>query len=445
MVSIRTNLSALTALQTLRSTQNALAGTQGQISTGLQVGEASHNASYWSIATKMRSDVGALGAARNAVGQSIAMIDSFGSALDKTLGYLNRIKEELVGAFQPGADTATIQSLVSAQVAGIKSIAASATFNGQNWLSGAGGQVDLVMSYDGAAGKVDTLSVDTSRTTLFIDAAAGVGGILGDVAAIDIAQDVPFRLISADGTVPAIGGHGTVGLMLTGTDGPDRLTGGAGDDTLMGGLGRDTLIGGAGADTFVFTRAAESGMASAQRDLIVDWESGDRIDLSAMDASAGQAGHQNLKFVGFDPVNDWNVATGAVKYFHSSGNTYVLGDVTDDARADFIIEIRGLHNFTLDRDRTPIYTAALKSVETAIEEVTKGAAQLGASKALLQTQVEFIGVLSDSLTGGVSAYVDADMAEVSTRLQALQAQQQLGVQALAVANQDSQAILKLLQ
>jgi len=87
----------------------------------------------------------------------------------------------------------------------------------------------------------------------------------------------------------------------------------------------------------------------------------------------------------------------------------------------------------------------LKFVDTAIADVTEGSAMLGATKALLETQEEFIGVLSDSLTAGVSAFIDADMNEVSTRFQAQQTQQQLGVQALSMANQNSQMILKLFQ
>ena len=52
---------------------------------------------------------------------------------------------------------------------------------------------------------------------------------------------------------------------------------------------------------------------------------------------------------------------------------------------------------------------------------------------------------SDNLNAGVSAFVDADMNEASTRFQALHTQQQLGVQALSIANQNSQMILRLFQ
>ena len=60
-------------------------------------------------------------------------------------------------------------------------------------------------------------------------------------------------------------------------------------------------------------------------------------------------------------------------------------------------------------------------------------------------QSAFIKTLNEGLTAGVSSLVDADMNEASTRLQALQTQQQLGVQSLSIANQNSQIIMRLFQ
>ncbi|ANY79460.1 hypothetical protein BB934_15550 [Microvirga ossetica] len=286
MSSINTNLSAMTALQSLKSTQNAMNKNQNQISTGLRVGEASHNASYWSISTQMKSDNGALSAVKDAIGQSKAMINTFTSAMDKALTYLNKMKAGLVTASQPGADLAKIQEEFKANIEGMKSAAGSASFNGQNWLAGAATTVNLVTSYDGVANKVGMLAINTADTSLFTDPTtpATGAGLLGDVALINL-----------------------------------------------------------------------SGATAAQ------------------------------------------IATH------------------------------------------------LGTVDTAITAVTKGSAMLGANKALLETQEEFISALSDSLTAGVSTFIDADMNEASTRNQALQTQQQLGVQALSMANQNSQMILKLFQ
>ncbi len=85
----------------------------------------------------------------------------------------------------------------------------------------------------------------------------------------------------------------------------------------------------------------------------------------------------------------------------------------------------------------------ITQASAAVESLTTAATALGSYKQRIALQQEFIGALSDSIDRGVSSLVDADMNEESTRLQALQVQQQLGVQALSIANQGSQTILTL--
>jgi flagellin len=85
------------------------------------------------------------------------------------------------------------------------------------------------------------------------------------------------------------------------------------------------------------------------------------------------------------------------------------------------------------------------AIDTAISAVTAGAAQLGQYSTTVNNQLSFTSSLSDAITSGVGSLVDADMNVASTRLQALQTQQQLGIQALSIANQNSQLILKLFQ
>ncbi|AZO11705.1 MULTISPECIES: flagellin [unclassified Mesorhizobium] len=86
---------------------------------------------------------------------------------------------------------------------------------------------------------------------------------------------------------------------------------------------------------------------------------------------------------------------------------------------------------------------ALGTVETALGKLATGAASLGAAKSRIDTQQSFLSNLSDSIDKGVGSLVDADMNKESTRLQALQVQQQLGIQALSIANGNSQSILSL--
>ena len=86
---------------------------------------------------------------------------------------------------------------------------------------------------------------------------------------------------------------------------------------------------------------------------------------------------------------------------------------------------------------------ALTEIEGYMQYAINSSAALGASAKRLSDQQEFMGKLSDAVKSGIGSLVDADMEEASARLQALQTQQQLGVQALSIANQAPQSILSL--
>ena len=85
----------------------------------------------------------------------------------------------------------------------------------------------------------------------------------------------------------------------------------------------------------------------------------------------------------------------------------------------------------------------IQAVDTALSEMTTAATDLGSAKKRVDLQKDFVSNLMDSIDRGVSALVDADMTAESTKLQALQVQQQLGVQALSIANSQTGNILSL--
>ena len=86
---------------------------------------------------------------------------------------------------------------------------------------------------------------------------------------------------------------------------------------------------------------------------------------------------------------------------------------------------------------------ALTSIDAAINSVTASLASLGSSSKRIDVQSEFTVQLVDILKEGVGNLVDADLAEESAALQSLQIKQQLGVQALSIANSGPQSILAL--
>ena len=87
--------------------------------------------------------------------------------------------------------------------------------------------------------------------------------------------------------------------------------------------------------------------------------------------------------------------------------------------------------------------ASLTAVNNSIDAVSGALARLGTKSKALATHLSFVGKLTDSLEAGVGNLVDADLAKESAKLQALQTKQQLGVQALSIANQTPQLVLSL--
>jgi flagellin len=317
MSSINTNVAAMTALQTLTRTNNSLTEVQKRISTGLRVAEASDNAAYWSIATTMRSDNAALSTVQDALGLGAATVDVAYTAVNSSIDIVNQIKSKLVTAREPGLDRAKVQSEITELQDHLKSIADSASFSGDNWLSvdsspaAYNGTKNIVASFTrtGDVVTVQTIAIDTASMELFDANAAPTNAAAGILDA---------NRKTTDGTID-------------------------------------------------------------------------------------------------------NTATTFSVYGLS------ISSLTDSA-ADLA---------TLD--------SYIKGADAAIKEMIAAAASLGAVKSRIGLQQDFVKNLLNALDRGIGALVDADLNEESTKLQALQVKQQLGIQALSIANSDSQGILRLFQ
>ncbi|CAH0339493.1 flagellin [Rhizobium sp. CECT 9324] len=86
---------------------------------------------------------------------------------------------------------------------------------------------------------------------------------------------------------------------------------------------------------------------------------------------------------------------------------------------------------------------SLDLIESALQSMTSAAAELGSISMRIELQEDFVSTLTDSIDSGIGRLVDADMNEESTRLKALQTQQQLAIQSLSIANTASESILTL--
>ncbi|MEX5579531.1 flagellin [Pseudophaeobacter sp. A-200-2] len=98
---------------------------------------------------------------------------------------------------------------------------------------------------------------------------------------------------------------------------------------------------------------------------------------------------------------------------------------------------------TIDVSNSTQAEASIAKIETLIQTAINGAAALGASAARIEKQSEFVSKVTDAMKSGIGALVDTDMEAASARLKALQTQQQLGVQALSIANSAPQTLQQL--
>jgi len=92
---------------------------------------------------------------------------------------------------------------------------------------------------------------------------------------------------------------------------------------------------------------------------------------------------------------------------------------------------------------TALATAMVASVNTAITKVNSALGQLGSGSTALENKLTFIQDLQDTLDTGIGNLVNANLGKESAQLTALQTKQQLGIQALSIANQSSSSLLSL--
>jgi len=120
---------------------------------------------------------------------------------------------------------------------------------------------------------------------------------------------------------------------LVGMAGEDQLFGGDGDDAIIGGAGPDRIETGSGQDLIIYQTAAET-----DHDFIADWESSDRIDLSAIDANALLPGNQAFQFAGYSFGHPpTNTSAGTLTIAGFGGELYIIAHIDGDGVPDLVI------------------------------------------------------------------------------------------------------------
>lgn len=300
MNSILNNSAALSALQSLNMTQQALHVVQGQVSSGLAVANASDNAAYWSIATQLSANSGMVSASNSALTQSQAVLDTANTAIKSIITTINQIQQALTEAANPGAALTNINTTLASLGSQLTDAVTGASFNGINVvdgsaIAGSATAVSFVSGFNATTNNVTTIGMNLSA--LYDSTGATATTALG----------------TATGTTATAGTY----------------------------------------------------------------------DLTQLGSATG---------------------------------TTVTAANSQDI---------------------------LTAVNSALSSITNYAANIGATQDRMSSISNLNSALTTNYANGIAGLVDADMNTASTRLQALQTQQQLGIQSLSIANQNAQLILKL--
>lgn len=466
MTSLLTNNAAMTALTTLKSINAQLDMTNNRVSTGQRVSNASDNAAYWSIATTVRSDNASLGAVKDSLGLGSSAVDTAYNGLNSIITDLQNIRAKLQTALGGGVDRSKVQTEITAIQNKMKATADSSIASGQNWLS-----VDSSASnttYQGQQNVVAGFSRDATGTVTFSEIAV-------DVNAIKL-YDVNASSITTAATAGKIFGT----TSLTGTDAfrPGTANAGTADFTAATGNEVNFTLTLGNADTATIVLDAAN-LSSAVQDLskvtTSELISAINNQIAASTGGTGLAGQVSASLDSAGRLTFQTTATGSgtdasitIANQTPTGTAIDIGfgdldDGTQDrtgsgtaagtASGKGILDtVNGVTSYAISTiDISSLVgtsgDATLKNIITQVEQalakVTDAGTKLGANKTQIDGQKTFVDSLMKANERTIGILVDADIEEESTKLKALQTQQQLGVQSLSIANTSSQNILTL--
>jgi flagellin len=399
MLSVNSNYGASIALQSLSSTNKELNEVQNRISTGFKVSSARDNGAVYAIAEGQRARVSSVAAVKDGIDRASSTVDvalaagkSVGEILQKLKGKAVAAQADDLTSDQRAALQADFTSLRSQ----IDTIANAAQFNGANLALGST-SLNVLISDLGGSVAATTDGVQSAALTTPVSGSAliaDVGGTVGDIATGDL---ITFALTDS-----------------------------------------------VNAGTFTIAVEVTAGMTVDDFVESVNANSGGKISASYDDA-AGQftylindTNYDDLAITS-DGTDATNIGAGVATAVVSSAgsNTFAV------TGADFSLSGAILSSLasTDISTSTASATTASNAIDTAITDLNNAMATMGSQAAALDIQNDFLGTLSDVIEQGIGNLVDADLAKESARLQSLQIKQQLGAQALSIANQAPSLIL----
>lgn len=403
MSSILTNTGAMVALQTMKGINANLGKVQSEISTGKSVASAKDNAAVWAISKVMESDVKSFEGISDALALGNSTVTVARQAAETVTDLLTQVKTKIVAAQGANVDRAKIQSDIDALTGQIGSVVGAAQFNGLNLVDGSTASMNVLASLDRSGSTTTASSITVQGQDLGFGAYVANDVFTTSGTASTDGDTFVLQLDAAGGTGDFTIADGT-NAWLAG----DKISLRIGDKSVSYTVSADDVD------------AANASMANAVPDMIA-------VGLkNAIDA----LGIDGL-VVNYDSAN-----AGQLSFVNDGTTALTTTGSYTNATAGGLGALSQIDVVTNTAD-------SLNRIETMLQTAVDASAALGSSQKRIEAQADFVGKLADALTTGIGSMVDADMEETSAKLQALQTQQQLGIQALSIANQAPQSILSL--
>lgn len=484
MVSLLTNGNAMTALRQLRSVQLSGSAIRSQISTGLKIQSAKDNAAFFLVSNTTRGDIAVI----NGLRENLSLTEGAVKAAQAGLNQLNDLVLQLtdmIPVAQNGVGLDELETAYDDLVNQMVQTIEASGFQGTNLLVQSETTTSAIgLDRDGSSFGFQTLSLDgadylrTSFTGLtetggnfVIDPAASAfayesaeGSDTGNTvdrtnswevitdptdpnfgsvtwrqdtvgndiytAVADVYDHSPRMDIRVEvqttGTyyinVRGFGTNGTSDSIHVGLDGT-RITDNGGVNLPAGGSpgwGSASTFGGADVSVNITTPGIYTINIWGREDGVVI----DRVEFT--DDPVAPSG-------GYDP---------AVTPIGGSDLPYYTDVINGEARRDAaglieLVEAVNPEAMQLNPDQ------AMLVIDAARSKISRYQAQVGAYEKTIDRQRDYLADLEDGLTGAVSALVETDLTEASSRLAAIEVQEQLAIQSLTIANSRAQSLLSL--
>ncbi|HYF08385.1 MAG TPA: flagellin [Acetobacteraceae bacterium] len=380
MSSVNTNGAAMAAIRSLSNISMDMARTQARVESGLRISKANDDPAVFAIAQNMRADLNAMSAVKDSLAFGKSALAVARDAATKISDELGKLKQTVTQGQQQGLDAAQIDNQITNALANVDAFARSATFNGVNLL------------------------------------VAGVGGVPGVTDTnVDIVRDIQGALTSVTGTNSTSAGLGLTGLSV---------------------------------NSGAWQVAFDNTLAPANGELLTVTVGGVDMTFELSDGSAALTTTPTATTQVFD-----------VQFTGTDSPLQIIGNLIDRMQGAGIDAGLGGNGELIIRGAATAVTTtitgagapaqitgaqgAIAVVEGAIDLMGTRLGNLGANLRQVEGLSDFTKQLNDSVKEGLGALVDADLAEESARLTSLQTKQQLAVQSLSIANQQSQSLLSL--